>query len=203
MLTHLRPALVMLAVFTALTGFVYPLAITGVAQLALNANANGSLLRKDNLVVGSALIGQSFASDRYFHGRPSATSAPDPADATKTLDAPYNAANSSGSNLGPTSKKLVDRVQADVETLRRAGATAIPADAVTTSASGLDPHISPEFALLQVARVAAARNISAERVRAVLAEHTAQPVLGVIGEPRVNVLQLNLALDAAAGAGAR
>jgi K+-transporting ATPase ATPase C chain len=202
MLTHARPALVLLAAFTILTGIVYPLAITGVAQLAFNAKANGSLVRNGNAVVGSALIGQSFASDRYFHGRPSATSAPDPADATKTVDAPYNAANSSGSNLGPTSQKLIERVRSDVEALRKTGATAIPPDAVTTSASGLDPHISPEFAALQVARVAAARNLPRARVEAILAAHTAQPVLGFIGEPRVNVLQLNLALDAALGAGA-
>ncbi len=202
MLTHARPALVMLAIFTILTGIVYPLAVTAVAQLAFNVKANGSLVRKGSAVAGSALIGQSFVSDRYFHGRPSATNAPDPSDATKTVDAPYNAANSSGSNLGPTSKKLIERVRADVETLRKAGATAIPPDAVTTSASGLDPHISPEFAALQVARVAAARNVPAARVEAILAAHAERPKLGIIGEPRVNVLELNLDLDAALGAGA-
>lgn len=196
MLSNLRPALVLIVVFTVLTGLIYPLAITGIAQLAFNAPANGSLIRnKRDVVVGSALIGQSFTSERYFHGRPSATSAPDPADASKKVDAPYNAANSSGSNLGPTSASLLQRVGADVEVLRKAGATAIPPDAVTTSASGLDPHISPEFALLQVARVAAARNVPEERVRAVVAEHIEPPALGFMGEPRVNVLKLNLALD--------
>ena len=195
MLSNLRPALVMIVVFTVLTGLAYPLAITGIAQLAFKAPANGSLIRKGDVVVGSALIGQSFTSQRYFHARPSATSAPDPADASKTVDAPYNAANSSGSNLGPTSAKLLQRVGADVEALRKAGATAIPPDAVTTSASGLDPHISPEFALLQVTRIAAARNVPEERVRAIVAEHIEQPALGFMGEPRVNVLKLNLALD--------
>lgn len=203
MLVHVRPALVVLIAFTVLTGLVYPLAITGIAQLALNAKANGSLVRKNGVVVGSALIGQSFTSERYFHSRPSATSAPDPQDATKSVDAPYNAANSSGSNLGPTSKKLIERIQVDVDALRKSGAAVIPPDAVTTSASGLDPHISPEFASLQVARVAAARNVPAERILALLAALTEQPTLGVIGEPRVNVFQLNLALDAALGDGVR
>ncbi len=202
MIAHLRPALVMLAAFTLLTGIVYPLAVTGIAQLAMPHQANGSILMRDGKVAGSALIGQTFTADRYFHGRPSATIAPDPADATKTVDAPYNAANSSGSNLGPTSRKLIDRVQVDADALRRAGATAIPPDAVTTSASGLDPHISPEFAALQVARVAVARKVPYERVRAILVAHTEQPLLGIVGEPRVNVLELNLALDAALGGGA-
>lgn len=198
MLTHLRPALVMIAAFTVVTGLVYPLAVTGVAQLTLNAKANGSLIRRGDTVIGSAVIGQSFTSDRYFRGRPSATSGPDPADASKTVDAPYNAANSSGSNLGPTSSKLIDRVAADVAALRKAGMERdIPADAVTTSASGLDPHISPAFAELQVTRVAGARKVPEEKVRTMLNEHTSQPFLGFIGEPRVNVLELNLALDAA------
>lgn len=198
MLTYLRPALVMIAAFTVVTGGVYPLAVTGVAQLALNAKANGSLIRRGDKVIGSVLIGQPFTSDRYFHGRPSATTAPDPADASKSVDVPYNAANSSGSNLGPTSKKLVDRVAIGVAALRKTGMNGdIPADAVTTSASGLDPHISPEFAELQVARVAAARKVPEEQVSTMLNEHTSQPFLGFIGEPRVNVLELNLALDAA------
>ena len=197
MLSHLRPAVVMLGLFTGLTGIVYPLAITGVAQIALPWQANGSRIVHDGKPVGSLLIGQDFVSKRYFHGRPSATSAPDPKDDTKTIDAPYNAANSSGSNLGPLSKKLVDRVSGDVDVLRKAGAAAIPADAVTTSASGLDPHISPAFAELQVARIAASRHVAPGRVRALLQQHVATPVLGVFGEPRVNVLQLNLALDAA------
>lgn len=196
MLTHLRPALVFMLAFTVVTGLVYPLAITGVAQLALGGKANGSLVKKGDAVIGSTLIGQSFSSDRYFHGRPSATSGPDPSDASKTVDAPYNASNSSGSNLGPTSKKLVERVEADVAALRKAGIGAIPADAVTASASGLDPHISPEFADLQVARIAAARKVPVEKVRAIVVGHVDNPVVGIIGEPRVNVLQLNLALDA-------
>lgn len=196
MLTHLRPALVFMLAFTVVTGLVYPLAITGVAQLALGGKANGSLVKKGDAVIGSTLIGQSFSSDRYFHGRPSATSGPDPSDASKTVDAPYNASNSSGSNLGPTSKKLVERVEADVAALRKAGIGAIPADAVTASASGLDPHISPEFADLQVARIAAARKVPVEKVRAIVVAHVDNPVVGIIGEPRVNVLQLNLALDA-------
>lgn len=202
MLTHWRPALVMIAAFTVVTGLAYPLAITGASQLLLAGSANGSMLRKGDTVVGSSLIGQSFTSDRYFHSRPSATSAPDPADATKTVDAPYNAANSSGSNLGPTSAKLIERIRADTETLRKAGATSIPADAVTTSASGLDPHISPEYAALQAPRVAASRKVAVERVEAILAAHMQKPILGFIGEPRVSVLQLNLALDAALGADA-
>ena len=162
-----------------------------------NKNANGSLVRRNGAVAGSVLIGQSFTSDRYFHGRPSATSAPDPKDDTKTVDAPYNAANSGGANLGPLSKKLLDRVAADVDGLKKDGAVTIPADAVTTSASGLDPHISPAFASLQIERVARARKVAPERVKAVLEQQTERQVLGFIGEPRVNVLVLNLALDAA------
>jgi K+-transporting ATPase ATPase C chain len=200
MLQIFRPAVVLLLLFTALTGLAYPLAITGVAQVVLPAMANGSLLRKSGTVVGSALIGQSFASDRYFHGRPSATSAPDPKDDTKTIDVPYNAANSSGSNLGPLSKKLIERIEGDVNALRRSGATTIPADAVTTSASGLDPHISPAFAALQVARIAEARAIPAAKVAAVLDRQVERPLFGLIGEPRVNVLSLNLALDTATAA---
>ena len=197
MLTVLRPALVLLMLFTAITGLAYPLVVTGITQVVMPGNANGSLARKGDAVVGSSLIGQAFTSDRYFWGRPSATSAPDPKDDTKTVDAPYNAANSSGSNLGPTSKKLIDRVTADVATLRAAGASTIPADAVTTSASGLDPHVSPAFAALQVERVARTRNVSSERIRSLLEQQTERPILGFIGEPRVNVLLLNLAIDAA------
>jgi K+-transporting ATPase ATPase C chain len=202
MLTYLRPALVFMLAFTVVTGLVYPLAITGVAQLALAGKANGSLIKKGDTVIGSSLIGQSFSSERYFHGRPSATSGPDPADASKTVDAPYNASNSAGSNLGPTSKKLIERVEADVAALRKAGIGGIPADAVTTSASGLDPHVSPEFAERQVARIAAARKVPAEKIRSLLAAHVDNPVAGIIGEPRVNVLELNLALDAALADGA-
>ncbi len=196
MFSQLRPAVVMIVLFTALTGILYPLAITGVAQLALSARANGSMIERDGKVVGSALIGQNFTSDRYVRGRPSATSAPDPADPTKTVDAPYNAANSAGSNLGATSKKLVDRVNAAIEGEFAAGRIdIIAADAVTTSASGLDPHISPQFALAQVPAIAKARGLSEQTLRTLVEEHVEQRFAGVIGEPRVNVLQLNLALD--------
>ena len=196
MLQHLRPALVLIVLFSVLTGLVYPLAITGVAQLAMPYLANGSLIEKNGDVIGSALIGQAFKSDRYFHPRPSATTDADPSDATKTIDAPYNATNSSGSNLGPTSQKLVDRVKGGVAAWRGfAGPGPVPADAVTTSASGLDPDISPANALGQVASVAKARGLPEEKVRALVEGEIEGRVLGLIGEPRVNVLQLNLALD--------
>ncbi|MBG0798417.1 potassium-transporting ATPase subunit KdpC [Methylocystis sp. L43] len=196
MLSQIRPAIAMIVLFTALTGIAYPLAITGVAQLALPTQANGSLIERDGKVIGSTLIGQNFASDRYFHGRPSSTTGPDPADPSKTVDAPYNAANSMGSNLGPTSKKLVDRVNATIEAEFSAGRIDfVAADAATTSASGLDPHISPQFALAQAGAVAKARNLQEARVRAAVAANVEGRVLGVIGEPRVNVLLLNLALD--------
>jgi len=205
MLSQIRPAIVLLALFTLLTGFVYPMAITGVAQVLMPYQANGSLLQVGGNPVGSALIGQNFASDKYFHGRPSATQAQDPAhpdDPSKTIDAPYNADNSAGSNFGPTSQKLVDRVKADVETKRAAGwATPIPADAVTTSASGLDPEISPATAFAQVPAVAKARGAPEEKVRALVAAQVKGRALGLFGEPRVNVLRLNLALDALAQAG--
>jgi len=197
MLAQLRPAIVMIVLFTALTGIAYPLAITGVAQLAFSNQANGSVIERDGKVVGSSLIGQNFTSDRYFHGRPSATSTPDPADASKTIDAPYNAANSSGSNLGPTSQKLVDRVSGAIEAEFAAGRIdLVAADAATTSGSGLDPHISPQFALAQVPTIAKAGGLNESRVRALVEEHIEQRFVGLIGEPRVNVLQLNLALDA-------
>jgi K+-transporting ATPase ATPase C chain len=196
MLAQLRPAIVMIVLFSALTGLVYPLAITEFAQVALSKPADGSLITKDDgTVIGSSLIGQSFASDKYFHGRLSATSAPDPSDSTKTVDAPYNAANSSGSNLGPTSQKLLDRVKGDVEALGGSPSKPVPADAVTTSASGLDPDISPDYARLQVTRVAAARNLPKDRVAALVESHIATPILGIFGEPRVNVLLLNMDLD--------
>ncbi len=195
MLTLLRPAAVLLAVFTLLTGIIYPFAITGVAQVLFPAAANGSLVIRDGKVVGSSLIGQSFSSDRYFRPRPSATSAPDPSDPSKTIDAPYNAAGSSGSNLGPLSKKLIDRVASDVQSIDKEAGQAIAADAVTTSASGLDPHVSPAYAFLQVARVAKTRGVPSEAVRQ-LVERSIEPrSIGFIGEPRVNVLHLNLALD--------
>ena len=196
MLQHLRPALVLILLFTVLTGLVYPLAITGIAQVAMPYQADGSLIEKNGVVVGSALIGQWFKSDRYFHSRPSATTDTDPNDSTKTIDAPYNAANSGASNLGPTSQKLADRVKGGVEAWRAmAGAGPVPADAVTTSASGLDPHISPQTALGQVASVAKARGLPEDRVRAVVEAAIEPPFLGLIGEPKVNVLELNLALD--------
>jgi potassium-transporting ATPase KdpC subunit len=196
MLQHIRPAVVMLILFSALTGLVYPLAITGIAQLAMPRAADGSLIKKNGVVVGSALIGQNFKSDRYFHPRPSATNEPDPKDPSKTIDAPYNAANSSGSNLGPTSKALADRVKAGVEAWRAmAGTGPVPADAVTSSASGLDPDISPETALAQVASVAKARGLDEDRVRQLVNASIEGRALGLIGEPRVNVLRLNLALD--------
>jgi len=199
-MANLRPAIVLLALFTSLTGLLYPLAITAIAQIAAPMRAGGSLVYVGAAPVGSALIGQNFASDKYFHGRPSATQAQDPAhpdDSSKTVDAPYNADNSTGSNLGPTSQKLADRVKADVEARRAAGASgAIPADAVTTSASGLDPNISPQNALSQADTVAKARGLDPAKVRALVAAHVEGPALGVIGEPRVNVLLLNMALDA-------
>lgn len=197
MLQHLRPALVMLALFTALTGVVYPFALTGFAAIVFPGLANGSLVKKGDVIVGSILIGQNFTKDVYFHGRPSATSATDPNDATKTIDAPYNADNSSGSNLGPTSAKLIDRVKGDIETLRSQGlAGPIPADAVTASGSGLDPDISPAYAKAQVARIAKARNLPEGEVAALVDAKTAGRLAGLLGEPRVNVLELNLALDA-------
>lgn len=196
MLQHLRPALVLIVLLSALTGLIYPLAVTAIAQFALPYQASGSLIERNGIVVGSALIGQWFRSDRYFHPRPSATSEPDPKDPSKTIDAPYNAASSSGSNLGPTSKTLAERVKAGVEAWRKAeGAGPVPADAVTTSASGLDPDISPENALGQVASVAKARGLPQDQVRTLVEAAIEGRFLGLIGEPRVNVLRLNLALD--------
>jgi potassium-transporting ATPase KdpC subunit len=194
---HIRPAIVMIVVMTVITGIIYPLAMTGIAQAVFPYQANGSLIEKDGKVVGSALIGQNFSSDKYFHVRPSATTEPDPNDATKTVPAPYNAANSAGSNLGPTSKALVDRVKDDAEKLAAENPnTPIPADLVTTSASGLDPDITPAGALFQVPRVAKARGLPEDKVRQLVQEHINGRFLGIIGEPHVNVLQLNLALDA-------
>jgi K+-transporting ATPase ATPase C chain len=199
MLKEIRPAILVLVLLTLITGLAYPLAMTAIAGVIFPKQAQGSLIEKDGKVVGSALIGQEFKDDKYFHGRPSATSAPDPADATKTVPAPYNAANSSGSNLGPTSKALDDRVKEDVDKLKAEnGSAAVPMDLVTTSGSGLDPDISPEAAQFQVPRVAKARNLPAERVSQLVTENTEGRLGGVLGEPRVNVLALNLALDAAA-----
>lgn len=195
MTTHLRPAFVLILSFTILTGMILPVAMTGIAGVLFPFQAGGSLLPRGGKIIGSALIGQNFTSDRYFHPRPSATTAADPADGSKTVAAPYRADASNASNLGPTSKALVERVQADIVT---AGPRPVPADAVTTSASGLDPHVSPQTALRQIARIAAARGMDEARLRALISEHTAAPLLGFIGMPRVNVLALNLALDATA-----
>jgi K+-transporting ATPase ATPase C chain len=198
MLREIRPAIILLLALTVITGLAYPLAITAVAGAIFPKQADGSLIEKDGKVVGSALIGQEFKSDKYFHGRPSATTAPDPNDSTRTVPAPYNAANSGGSNLGPTSKALADRVKGDVEKLKAENPSqAVPIDLVTTSASGLDPDISPEGALFQVPRVAKARNLSEDRVRELVTENTQGRLGSLLGEPRVNVLALNLALDAA------
>ncbi|MBS0519778.1 MAG: K(+)-transporting ATPase subunit C [Proteobacteria bacterium] len=200
MLKELRPAIVMMVLFTVLTGLAYPLAMTGLAQLAFPRQAKGSLIEKDGKVIGSELIGQNFEKPGYFHGRPSATTDVDPKDPTKTVPAPYNAANSGGSNAGPTSKALAERVQGDIEKLRAENPNApIPIDLVTTSASGLDPDISPEAALFQVPRVARERGLPEQRLRELVANQTEGRFLGVIGEPRVNVLRLNMALDALVG----
>jgi K+-transporting ATPase ATPase C chain len=197
MLREIRPAIVLLLALTLITGLAYPLAMTGIAGVLFPRQAQGSLIEKDGKVVGSALIGQEFKDDKYFHGRPSATTAPDPNDSTKTVPAPYNAANSGGSNLGPTSKALNDRIKEDVEKLKAENpGSSVPVDLVTTSASGLDPDISPEAALFQVPRVAKARNMPEERVRDLVNKTTQGRLLGLLGEPRVNVLALNLALDA-------
>jgi|ERR1700736_48413 potassium-transporting ATPase KdpC subunit len=199
MLKEIRPAIILLLLLTLITGLAYPLALTAIAGVIFPKQAAGSLVERDGKVVGSALIGQEFKSEKYFHGRPSATTAPDPTDSTKTVPAPYNAANSGGSNLGPTSKALNDRVKEDVDKLKAENPNAtMPIDLVTTSGSGLDPDISPEAALFQVPRVAKARNMPEDRVRQLVTENTANRLAGLIGEPRVNVLALNLALDRAA-----
>src|ERR1700728_2454675 len=196
MLKEIRPAIVILVLLTLITGLGYPLAMTGIAGAIFPKQAEGSLVERDGKVVGSALIGQEFKDEKYFHGRPSATTAPDPADATKTVPAPYNAANSGGSNLGPSNKALIDRVQGDIDKLRKENpSTPVPADLVTTSASGLDPEISPEAAQFQVPRIAKARNLPEDRVRELVNDNTKGRLFGLLGEPRVNVLLLNLALD--------
>jgi potassium-transporting ATPase KdpC subunit len=196
MMREVRPAIVVLIALTLITGLIYPLAMTGIAQVIFPHQANGSMIERDGKVVGSELIGQVFEDDKYFHGRPSATTAPDPKDPTKTVPAPYNAANSGGSNLGPSNKALIDRVKDDLAKLQKENPGApIPADLVTTSASGLDPEISPEAALFQVPRIAKARKLPEARVRQAVDDATEGRFLGLLGEPRVNVLKLNIALD--------
>jgi K+-transporting ATPase ATPase C chain len=197
MLRQIRPAIVLIVLMTALTGLAYPLFMTGVAQVLFPRQAAGSLIEKDGKVIGSELIGQNFTDAKYFHGRPSATTDTDPNDATKTVPAPYNAGNSGGSNAGPTSKALIERVQGDADKLKQENKAPIPVDLVTTSASGLDPDISQEGALFQIPRVAKARKMPEDRVRQLVAANTEGRLIGLFGEPRVNVLALNLALDAA------
>jgi len=197
MLKEIRPAIVMVVLLTLITGLAYPLAMTGIAGVIFPYQAQGSLIEKNGKVIGSALIGQVFNDDKYFHGRPSATNAPDPKDSTKTVDAPYNATNSMGSNLGPTSKALIDRIKGQVEELKKENASMpVPMDMVTTSGSGLDPHISREAANFQVPRVAKARGVPEARIRALVDGQVEGRTFGLLGEPRVNVLNLNLALDA-------
>jgi potassium-transporting ATPase KdpC subunit len=196
MLSQIRPAIVLLVLMTVLTGLAYPLAVTGIAKALFPYQAGGSLIERDKIVIGSELIGQNFTDARYFHGRPSATTDTDPNDKAKTVPAPYNAGNSGGSNAGPTSKALIERVQGDVEGLKKENNRQIPVDLVTTSASGLDPDITPAAAEFQVPRVAASRTLPVERVRALVAQATQDRFLGVFGEKRVNVLKLNIALDA-------
>ena len=197
MLNQLRPALVVVTGLTLLTGLAYPLAITGIAGVLFPRQAAGSLVTVDGKVVGSSLIAQGFSSDKYFHPRPSATTVTDPKDHTKTIPKAYAADSSGASNLGPTNKALIDRVKNDVDKLQAENpGMAVPPDLVTTSASGLDPDISPEGASFQIPRIAKARNMSVDRLRELVASHTEGMTLGLLGEPMVNVLELNLALDA-------
>jgi potassium-transporting ATPase KdpC subunit len=196
MLKQIRPAIMMIVIMTIITGLAYPLAMTGIAQVVFPHQANGSLIESKGTVIGSELIGQNFTDDKYFHGRPSATTEPDPKDATKTVPVPYAADNSVGSNLAPTSQALIDRVKEDAGKLQAENKGKIPVDLVTTSASGLDPDVTPAGALFQVPRVAKARDLPEARIRQLIADNTQARTLGIFGEPRVNVLALNLALDA-------
>jgi K+-transporting ATPase ATPase C chain len=194
MLAQIRPAVTLIVMFTLLCGVVFPLAFTGFGAVAIPYRSGGSLIVQDGKIVGSAIIGQNFTSEKYFHGRPSALMGADLKDASKQVPTPYDAGESGASNLAPTSKALIDRVTASVA---KFGAAPVPADAVTTSGSGLDPDISPATAAAQVARIARARAVQPAAVQALLAQHIAGPSLGFIGEAHVNVLTLNLALDAA------
>jgi K+-transporting ATPase ATPase C chain len=195
MFKQIRPAIAFTLLMTLLTGVLYPVAITVMTQILFHKQANGSLIVEGNKVIGSSLIGQAFTSDKYFHGRPSATTMTDPSDITKTVPAPYNAANSSGSNLGPTSQTLIEGVKAATQTLRNENDRPIPVDLVTASGSGLDPHITPAAAVFQITRVAKARNLPVTKIAALVTQYTQSRTLGVFGEPVVNVLELNLALD--------
>ncbi len=197
MLNQIRPAIVMIVLLTLITGIIYPYAMTGAGQVLFPHQANGSLIEKDGKVIGSSLIGQNFAGEKYFHGRPSATTEADPNDSTKTVSVPYSADASTGSNLGPTSKALMDRVKGDVDTLKAQSDRPIPVDLVTSSASGLDPDITPAAAEFQIERVAKARGMSPDALRQLVAQNTDGRTFGVLGEAHVNVLKLNLALDAA------
>ena len=204
MLRQIRPAIVMIIGLTLITGLAYPLGMTGLAQFIFPHQANGSLIEKDGKVIGSELIGQNFADARYFRGRPSATTDTDPNDPTKTVPAPYNASNSGGSNAGPTSKSLIDRVTQDADKLKAENPSApIPVDLITTSASGLDPDISPAAAFFQVPRVAQARGLPEDKVRELVNQSIEGRSLGILGERRVNVLKLNMRLDAEAASANR
>jgi potassium-transporting ATPase KdpC subunit len=196
MLNEIRPAVMLLVLLTLITGLAYPLAMTGLAVTLFPYTAEGSLIRRDGQVIGSALIGQEFKSDRYFHGRPSMTTGRDPTDPAKSVVQPYNAINSMASNLGPTNRGLAARVAADVNRLKQENPNMpVPIDLVTTAASGLDPDISPEAAFFQVPRIAKARHLSEDRVRQLIEAQVERRIFGLLGEPRVNVLRLNLALD--------
>jgi len=196
MLNEIRPAVMLLVLLTLITGLAYPLAMTGLAVALFPYTAEGSLIRRDGQVIGSALIGQEFKSDRYFHGRPSMTTGRDPTDPAKSVVQPYNAINSMASNLGPANRALAERVAADGNRLKQENPNMpVPIDLVTTAASGLDPDISPEAAFFQVPRIAKARHLSEDRVRQLIEAQVERRIFGLLGEPRVNVLRLNLALD--------